>query len=292
MATLIYNKATKQIPKDAHIIIIGAMKCGTTALYNALIQHPRICACMLKEPEFFSERQSHGINARINAEQWGTSLDYSDLWRFRPGKHKFAIEASTGYTKYPFEPHTALNIKNYGLDPHFIYLVRDPYARIESQYNFMMPYPYFNPGEPITAMTCVALSNYFLQLEPYRKLFGTGKLTIIEFDDWVSDYRSVISLIFNRLGIDDFGIDPALVNKNETRFTRVEVGINTSRITRALLPSGKLRFKIGRALRQFSKPADRRRLDEQERAVIHDLLENDMKEFGRVYGFPVGKWGF
>lgn len=51
-----------EIPRDAHAIIIGAMKCGTTSLYNYLQDHPEICSAITKEPEFFSENQSHGVH--------------------------------------------------------------------------------------------------------------------------------------------------------------------------------------------------------------------------------------
>jgi hypothetical protein len=268
------------------------MKSGTTALYTALIQHPRICACLVKEPEFFSENQSHGIRTGKNAMFPGPSFSYADLWRFRPGKHRYALEASTGYTKLPFEPNPPEKIKEYGLDPYFIYMVRDPFARIESQYNYMLPFAYFNPKESITDPICVALSCYARQLDPYRKLFGTERLLIIDFDDWINDQGSVLARVCRFLNLENFNVDSFLVNRLETRHTQIEVTINTSRILRALLPHGRFRMRLGRALSRFSKPAEKRRLTEKERAAIHDMLRDDMAEFGRVYGFPVGKWGF
>lgn len=292
MTTLVYNRGTKQIPNDAHIMIIGAMKCGTTALYTALIQHPRICPCIQKEPEFFSETQFHGIRSGKDAEPWDSSHTYSDLWHFRPGKHTYAIEASSGYTKYPMEQNAARNIREYGLEPHFIYMVRDPYARIESMYNFMIACPPFDAKESMTDTYYVALSNYFLQLEQYRKLFGTERLLIIDFDDWIADQKSVLSRVCAFLNLESFTPDSGRINTYETKHTRIEVGIHTSRIMKALLPGANMRYRLGRALSRYSRPAVKRRLDERERAIIHDLLKDDMKEFGRVYGFPVGKWGF
>ena len=35
-----------------HFLIIGAQKCGTTSLYNYLIQHPQVCAASQKELHF------------------------------------------------------------------------------------------------------------------------------------------------------------------------------------------------------------------------------------------------
>lgn len=292
MSTLVYNSDTKQIPKDAHIMIIGAMKCGTTALYTALIQHPRICPCVTKEPEFFSETQFHGIRSGNFGEYLSATRDYSDLWNYRPGKHRYAIEASSGYTKYPTEQNPARNIKAYGLEPHFIYMVRDPFARIESMYNFMVATPPFDVKESMTDPYYVALSNYYFQLEHYRELFGTERLLIIDFDDWITDRDAVLARVCGFLGIEEFTVNESLINNFETRNTQIEVYIHTSRMMRALLPGTKIRFRLGRALSRFSKPAAKRRLTADERKAIHDLLSQDMKEFGRVYGFPVEKWGF
>ena len=292
MATLVYNRGTRQIPKDAHIMIIGAMKCGTTGLYTALIQHPRICPCITKEPEYFSETQTHGIRSMQGEELWATSRSYSDLWDFRPGKHVYAIEGSSGYTKYPMEKNPALNIRNYGLNPHFIYMVRDPFARIESMYNYMIACPPFDAKESMTDTYYVALSNYFFQLENYRKLFGTDRLLIIDFDDWTNDPESVLARVCGFLELENFTPDSGRIDNYETRHTQIEVTLHTSRVMRALLPDKKFRFRIGRALGRFSGPAVKRRLNESERAIIHELLRDDMKEFKRVYGFPVEKWGF
>ena len=37
-----------------YILIIGAMKCGTTTLFDLLAQHPQIAPCKPKEPGFFA----------------------------------------------------------------------------------------------------------------------------------------------------------------------------------------------------------------------------------------------
>lgn len=34
-------------------LIIGTMKGGTTSLFNYLAQHPQVCPCSNKEPDFF-----------------------------------------------------------------------------------------------------------------------------------------------------------------------------------------------------------------------------------------------
>jgi len=108
-----------------HAIIIGAMKSGTSSLYEYLVQHPQICACSVKEPEFFSDHQDHAVGA----------ASYESLWDIAPNRHMWCLEGSTGYTKYPEEPSVPQNMHSYGLDPTFIYILRHPIDRIESDYN-------------------------------------------------------------------------------------------------------------------------------------------------------------
>src|SRR3954463_14010007 len=99
------------------------MKSGTSSFYRYLSQHPQICQAKVKEPEFFSEHQAHKHLCD----------KYSDLWEFDPDRHRIALEASTGYTKFPSEPNVPRNIFEYGLRPKMIYCVRNPFERIISQ---------------------------------------------------------------------------------------------------------------------------------------------------------------
>jgi|GEM_PF-6934210 tRNA A37 threonylcarbamoyladenosine biosynthesis protein TsaE len=43
----------KRNHETSQIMIIGAMKSGTTNLFRSLAQHSKICPCEVKEPRFF-----------------------------------------------------------------------------------------------------------------------------------------------------------------------------------------------------------------------------------------------
>jgi len=132
------------------------MKCGTSSLYSDFAKHPDDLPCITKEPEFFSEHQKHCYNGVTN---------YEDLWNFDPGVHRFALEVSTGYTKYPEELNVPKKIYNCGLRPKFIYLVRNPFDRIRSHYEQLARlYRDFDYSVPLTSDTIVNTSNYSLQL--------------------------------------------------------------------------------------------------------------------------------
>lgn len=108
---------------DHYIVIIGAMKAGTTTLFKILAQHPQIAPAKKKEPGFFAFD-----------EVWEKGYSwYHSLFDYDPEQHRYRLEASTDYTKAPFvenvwERMSADPSKRFKL----IYIVRDPIARIES----------------------------------------------------------------------------------------------------------------------------------------------------------------
>jgi hypothetical protein len=106
-------------------LIIGAMKCGTSSLFNYLAQHPEIAESRPKEIGFFD-----------NDDHWARGRDwYEAAWRWDPAQHRVALEASTGYTKVPTMPNAAARIATYPAKFQFLYIMRNPLDRYESHYS-------------------------------------------------------------------------------------------------------------------------------------------------------------
>ncbi|HAB36846.1 MAG TPA: hypothetical protein DCE52_02385 [Rhodobacteraceae bacterium] len=104
-----------------NLFIIGAPKCGTTALASWLSIHPEIFAPATKEPHHFS------------AEYCLTSLslDYKKLYQNWSCNEKWAIDASVWYLHSP----TAVpNILAAQPDARFIVLLRSPLQMIPSMH--------------------------------------------------------------------------------------------------------------------------------------------------------------
>ena len=106
----------KQVRPD--FMIIGAMKCGTTTLFNYLASHPETNACIDKEPEYFGTNWDQG-------PEW-----YASLFKQKEG---LTFEASTSYTRYPSRLHIPERIKKTAPDCKLIYIIRNPVERIVSQ---------------------------------------------------------------------------------------------------------------------------------------------------------------
>lgn len=270
-----------QIPKDAYAIIIGSMKCGTTSLYSYLQNHPEICPAVIKEPEFFSENQHRG--AQVS--------DYNSLWSFDESAHKYALEASTGYTKYPSEPHVAENIFRYGIKPKFMYIIRNPFDRIESHFNYMNNKRLKKSN--IVQMHYINSSNYFLQLEQYRKYFPMEDILILDFDELKNNPALLLQKIYCFLNISPRYFPEEFKVVHPTQFK------SKSELILKKLKLDALYGYVPRPLKQHGKnllrrvfPAKKRVLTDKEKECVYTKLRVDMANLRRTYGFDVRKWGF
>jgi cytochrome P450 len=99
-------------------IIIGAMKCGTTSLFDYLIQHPDVCGSRTKELHFFDNQYARG-------ERWYRA-------NFAPRGERVLLESSPYYLFHPLAPERAAALVP---GAKLIVLLRDPADRAYSHYN-------------------------------------------------------------------------------------------------------------------------------------------------------------
>jgi hypothetical protein len=272
-----------KIPCDAYLIIIGAMKCGTSSLFSYLAAHLSICPCVTKEPEFFSQYQRH--------RRQGVAA-YEDLWTFDPNVHRYALEASTGYTKYPSERDVPKRMHSYGINPKFIYVVRNPYDRILSQYrHYLMWLPEFHPSTPLSADDFVHLSDYYLQLEQYRRYFPRNSFLILDFDELRSAPQAALEKVYGFLDIPPGPCAPASYKVHNAAPSMAEVLVARSRslqLATRCLPRPVRHW----GARIVSRMMKQKNFTAAERNQIHKQLADSMRRFRQEYGFDVRKWGW
>lgn len=272
---------SESIPNTAFALIVGAMKCGTTSLYAYLVEHPQICPARKKEPEFFSENQIHGV-----------AVDrYEDLWDFDAATHKYAIEASTGYTKYPREKDVPEKMFNYGLKPKFIYVVRDPFERVVSHFHHITRKSTWR--SVVRSSQVISTSNYFMQLERYAEYFPREDILIVDFDDLKANPRQTVENVYEFLGVSVNYLPQSFEVKNVATFrSPAEMALRHSKASFLFEKFPSPAKVLAKQLLRFASPPRRRALSVRERKYIHACLESDMMKLNEVYGVNVEKWGF
>lgn len=270
------------IAADQYVLIIGAMKSGTSALFDLLAQHPQVCPAITKEPEFFSEHQRHGMPVER----------YEELWRFDAGRHRVALEASTGYSKFPDEPRVPQRIAEAGLQPRFIYVLRDPVARIESQVSYGT---WGRRGAHVDFADphAVWLSRYASQLDQYLPHFPRERFLLVDHSALLAEPSRVAAEVFAFLGLDPFEVAPAAELKNAAR--------PRSEWERRLMADGRLARLAGAApkpvkelLRRASgrKAGPRATMPPAVAEALRQELAPEMLRLQREWGFDVAGWGF
>lgn len=264
------------------IMLIGAMKCGTTTLYNHLIKHPEICGGVSKEPEYFSKKMGFPKYKQGR---------YEDLFETDAEAHKITLDASTGYTKYPAEKGVAERMEAYGLDPYFIYIVRNPLDRIKSHYNFMKGD--VNWQGKLSSPHLVHLSMYNMQLEEYAKVFSKERILVVDFDDLKRNPEELCKRIFVFVEAAPFSF-PA--EEDSVRNKTVPDNKSQKLIKSRLNGYGRffpgfVRKGFNRALKIFF-PAKETVLSDGQKAEFREQLKDDMRALEENYSVEVGKWGF
>ena len=253
------------------------MKCGTTSLYEMLTQHPHVASCRMKEPHYFARDRSFA---------------YEELWAHDDLEKTVRLEASTSYTKFPSVKNVPERIREYGLSPKFIYLVRDPIDRIESQYNFMLHHLGGRPrGFDDPHLT--SLSMYYMQMERFLRVFPEkDRYLILDFDWLVSQPGEALRACTNFLGLEQ-GWDIKHRTSNRTAASASDVWINRlGRLKNSigrLLPS-RIRIGIKHGLR-LATPSIRRSVTPDDRNRLTELLRPDLQEFADTFNFDITKWG-
>lgn len=274
-------------------LIIGAAKCSTTSLFNYLAKHPEVCPSDPKETSFF-----------VKDELWEKGLDeYYSYWRWDPATHRIAMEGSTSYTKMPTFQHAPERIASVPGDFRFVYVVRDPFSRIESHFTHAQYEPAWGASSDMEKVLpyLIDVSRYAYQLEFYERQFGADSLLVLTDKDLHNDMPRVVKRICQHFGIDDtqdLSEELTRDNANKERITNLKAlsVVRHPAVKRliSLLPSSFTRFvrlKIFKALGLISSVENERLTDTQRERVFKELAP-EMAKLQKKYGIDVSKWGF
>jgi hypothetical protein len=171
-------------------VVIGAMKCGTTALSRYLDLHPQIAMAPAKEVDFFS------LNWHRGTEWYASHFDATAGVRG---------EASPGYTS-PDHPHVARRMAATLPDARLVYLVRSPADRAVSHYaHHAREGAERRPVDEAVldpASQYVARSRYHERLAPYLELFDPAQVHVVVTERMWQDRRAELARVYEHVGVD------------------------------------------------------------------------------------------
>lgn len=271
-------------------LVVGAMKSGTSSLFALLSQHPQIAASRVKETDFFAR----------DADPTDGWSGYLSQWDWDPSEHEIALEASPSYAKSPWVSGVAERIASVeGAEFRFIYVMRDPLRRIESQVRHGLFEEWGDSLDAGVPPDAVDFSNYARQLDEYAKHFPRSAILAFTLEEFVADPVRGLQRCCQFLGVSEFDFaDPHLVY-NKGDFFEVSGGLRSllriSFLRQAavrLLPSSArhaTRTAIGRLSTRSSRRGGlgRWRLSEDERAEIARQLAPDLARLETQFGVDV-----
>lgn len=179
--------------ESSHFVVIGAMKSGTTTLYQHLSRHPQIGMSKIKETNFF-------------VEQMNWSLGYD--WYEQQFDRYSAVtgEVSPAYSKYDIFPGVPERIAGYQPATKLIFIARDPVVRFISHYRhaLVMGHTDIKPDDLLASRNgqhMLATSRYALQLEKYLEFFPRNQLHVADFTELTNHPQRAVDKILRFLDV-------------------------------------------------------------------------------------------
>ena len=295
-------------PERPNFFIVGAPKCGTTAMYEYLRQHPEIFMPFHKEPLFFGSDLGSRYGRMSLANYLALFAGATDGQRVG--------EASAWYL---YSTTAASEIKTFSPNAQIVVMLRNPVDVMYAQHSQLL----FNRQEDIREFAAalaaepdrrqgrrlpagaVRPENLFYQdmvrfgpqLKRYLRAFGADRVHIVIYDDLRRDTPGVYGRVLEFLGVDPgFVPDFAVANPNKVvRFATVQDAVfQPPAIVRRWIPFLR-RYPFVHRLRDLmlrlnSEARSREPMDPDLRRRLTRELAPDVAELGTLIGRDLSDW--
>jgi len=220
--------------RKPNLFIIGAPKCGTTALREYLGSHPNVYVCMPEEPHVFCT----DLKGRYNR-----ITEYEYLQKYFQGVdsgHKVIVDKSTWYL---YSKSAVRNILKFNAGAKFIVMVRNPidmayslhsellWTGEEEVYDFASAYRLQSlrrKGQNLPKnckdseiLQYSEVCNLGAQLKRVKASVPNHNIKIVLFDDFIRDTQKIYIDILNFLNLQfDGRQDFPIINKNKEIYSK------------------------------------------------------------------------
>jgi len=251
-----------------NLVIVGAMKCGTTSLYRYLNLHPQVCMTRHKEPDFFIKE---GASYRKGLSWYKSNFNK---------KNVIIGEASPNYSKCHVFPNVPECMHEVIPDAKLIYIIRDPVKRAVSHYFHQYIARKENRDINIAFQELannhyVKTSQYGYQLEQFLPYYSLNNILILTLEELFQDRLNTLKKVFKFLEIDSDFLHSHFSNiyhKSSEKRRRTHIGEKLR-----LLPAGGFLCKVLSpiATEKVDKPGLNIQTEKRLRAFFHE----DMTKF-------------
>lgn len=273
--------ATLAISPDRQVlIVVGAMKCGTSSLHSYLRLHPEISMSRLKELNFF-----------IDKRNWPRGMG----WYRRQFDKRLRVwgESSPNYSKDPVFPGVPERMASRVPHATLVYVMRDPVKRALSHYIHNVSHgreqrpideALGDVGDPRN--TYIASSRYHHQIQCFLRYYKRDALLLYTLDELSSDPRAVCRELFERLGVDPDFDHPGIGQVHHSSGSKRRPTQTARALAR--LPGGRLiRYALPALL---SEPMDKPTMSDELRARLVEVLKPDTDQLRALWGRELAHW--
>lgn len=276
-----------------NLIVVGAMKGGTTSLHRYLGMHPEINMSKMKELNFF--------DTRVN---WSRGMEWYSS-QFNPGA-KIIGETSPLYARYPRSEGIVERMADVVPDAKLIYMVRDPinrllshYIEVVDQFRILKPFEEILPNIENEQEGFVSCSQYHMQIECFLQQYDESRLHVVSLEDMNAEPQRVMKRIFEFLDVDaNFWTDAFLSPHNTTGEKRrphpLAVKCLPGWLFHEMATPRRVPWRVAnwmtRACKRFGKKIERPNLSEAETSRLLEIFKDDVEKLRRFTGDPFSRW--
>jgi|GEM_PF-2405121 len=199
------------------IIIAGATRCGTTALFQYLSRHARVGAAFRKETRFFLDSHYPGRS------EFRYEAGIDAYWEYFNRVDDTCTHLLEATSDYMFAPGVPGRIKSLVGEPHLIFILRDPVERFVSWYRFarqgaMIPVEASlcefigmqekDEGEIAQHRRVLEQGAYSRYLRRFDSEFPSDRLHVLFLEELAENPFSCLSTLFEKLNL-----EPSLLSR-------------------------------------------------------------------------------